>query len=346
MFFFKKRPLPRLAITFFVFCAFFGLAEAVNASTISGFVYAKSGRLPLPDIDVELLNNDEQMRSRQKTDGSGRYSFSNLPDGRYTVRVMAFRYDYEDQSIMVEIITLTARGQGSGNTMMMQDFYLVPRRGSLMELENGVIFAQEVPPDAKRQYEGAVADISRGRVEDGTTALRKAIAIFPRYYLALYQLGLQTFLDKKYGEAAQLFMTAGAVNQKSAAAYYYVGFSLYNLGKDYNKAALVSLETARTIAPSSVQVLYLLGKVERAEGNFLTAESHLIQAKKMARVSIPEIHKELAQLYANDLKRYENAADELESYLKASKLATEDEAKTRKVISDLRAKATPPAKTT
>lgn len=345
MSFVASQPFRISVIVLSTIMSVFAFFQNATASTISGYVYAKAGRIPLPDIDVELLNNDYQTRGRTKTDGSGRYTFSGLPDGYYTVRVMAFRYDYEDQEAMLEIVTLKTTGQGVGNTYMTQDFYMSPRRGSLLETESAVVFAQDVPPEAKRLFDMAVADLSRSRIDDGVEGLRKSLNLFPKYYSALYRLGMEMFLQKKYGESVQLFMTAAAVNEKSATSLYYVGYSLHNLGKDYNKGAIVALENALTLAPSSLQILYLLGKIERSEGNLVNAEKHLLHAKKLAKVGIPEIFSELAQLYANDLKQYDNAADELEAYLKVSRLPSNEEKKTRKVISDLRAKAKQTAKT-
>ena len=83
----------------------------------------------------------------------------------------------------------------------------------------------------------------------------------------------------------------------------------------------------------------MLGKVERSAGKFTDAEKHLLQAKKLSNSKTPEIHKELSQLYADDLKKYKEAADELELYLKSSKLKDEEERKTKIVISNLREKA-------
>ena len=71
----------------------------------------------------------------------------------------------------------------------------------------------------------------------------------------------------------------------------------------------------------------------------LDAEQHLLSAKKQSPTKVPEIQKELAQLYANDMKKYKEAADELEQYVKASKLSDEDNAKTKQLIADLRVKA-------
>lgn len=334
-----RRFLSRSAVFSASLFVIFLLASIASASSVSGFVYAKASRLGLADIDVELLNENHQTRNRTKTDSSGRYTFGGLTDGRYFVRVMAFRYDFEDQEADVLIDTLTINGSGQGNALIIQDFYMTPKRGSLAETELGVVFAQEVPQAAKKLFDSAVNDLSKGRPDEGISELRQAIAAFPNYYAAIHRLGMEMFSRKEYGEAAQLFMKASSINEKSATSLYYVGYALHNLGPQFNKSAIVALESALEKASASVQVAYLLGKIQRVEGDFTNSEKHLLLAKKLSRSPVPEIHSELAQLYANDLKKFDAAADELELYLKASKLPSEEEKKTKKVISDLRAKA-------
>lgn len=323
----------------------FLFASNVFASSIQGFVYDKQ-RNPMSNIDVELLNDYYQMIKRTRTDGAGRYNFEGLNDGRYTVRVLAFRYDLEDQEIPVEIYTQSIQsnpGSGSqitqGTGTFIQDFYLLPKKGGLKEAELSVVFAQEIPKEAKTIYDKAIKDLSDKKAEEGVKGLMEALKIFPDYYLALTRLGSELFVRGQYKEAVAVYLKATQVNQKSAVSYYYLGFSLYKLGKDYNKAALASLNKAAVLAPASPQVFWLLGKIERSMGNFADAEKHLLQAKKFSTSSNPEIHQELAQLYANDLKKYKEAADELELYMKAAKLSAEDEKKTKKIITDLREKA-------
>lgn len=308
-----------------------------GASTIAGTVYDRQ-RNSLPDIEVELLNDFYQMSQRTRTDGAGRYQFNGLNNGRFTVRVYAFRYDLDDQSQQVEINTQNIRG-GEGSGYFQQDFYLLPKKGGLAESELGVVFAQDIPPDAKKNYEKAVKDFSDKHPEEGFNELNKALELLPTYYLALYEMGKELYLLKRYEDAASYFYKSAEVNPKSANSFYYLGYSFYNMGKDYNKAAITSLTQAYALAPASMKVLYALGKVERAEGNFENAEKYLLQAKKLSKVGIPEIHKELAQLYGNDLKRYKEAADELELYLKASKLDDTEIKQIKKIISDLREKA-------
>lgn len=329
-----RKSVFRLILLLFVF-SFSGNALA---STIAGFVYDKQ-RNPLVDVDVELLNEYYQVRSRTRTDGTGKYQFGGLGDGYYTVRVLPFRYGYKDQSQLIEINTITARGTAGGNGYFTLDFYLNPRKGSMLEGETGVIFAQEVPKEARENYENALKSFSKSQTEEGLRLLDSAVKIFPNYFDALNRLGKELARQKKFGEAAQSLIKAAEINPKSAESFYYLGYSLNQLGRDFNKAALTALTQASVLAPDSIQVLYTLGKVEREEGKFDLAEKHLLKAKKLADTAVPEIHKELSQLYGNDLKKYREAAQELELYLKASNLSKDDEKNIKKLIESLRKKA-------
>ncbi len=316
---------------------FFLIQNAYGISTIQGTVYDKQ-RNGLAEIEVELLNDYYQTQSRTKTDGSGRYYFNGLRDGRYTVRAFAFRYDLEDQEIPIEVLTQNIRG-GEGTGYFQQDFYLAPKKGGLAETETSIVFAQEIPLEAKKLYDKGIKNLAGKRTNEGIIELNQAVQIFPDYYLALNRVGRELYIIKKYKEAIPFLIKAVEVNNKSAISFYYLGYSLYNLGKEYNKSAIASLNQAYLLAPSSIQVLYVLGKVERSAGKFNEAEKHLLQAKKLSKIPMPEIHKELAQLYADDLKKYKDAADELELYLKASKMDASAAEQTKKVISGLREKA-------
>jgi hypothetical protein len=309
------------------------LVQVSLASTIGGFVYDQR-RNPVVQVDVELLNENYFTRARVKTDGLGRYQFSGLSDGRYYIRVLPFRFNLQDQT--QEVIVNTLSILGSGNMNFEQDFYLARKEGGLGDTVTGVVFAQEVPKEAEKLYEDGEDDLSNDRTVDGIKKMLAAIKIFPMYYAATQRLGIQLLTDKRYMDAAKLFIRAAEINPKSSRAFYYMGFSLNKLGDEYNKAALKALEKAAALATSSWEIVYLIGKIERQEGNYAAAEKFLLKSKKLADVKIPEIHIELAQLYGNDLKQYDKAADELEQYMKSSKKKDEN---IKKKIADLRNKA-------
>jgi tetratricopeptide (TPR) repeat protein len=337
----KSRPLmvnAGLGIFLLVTILIFSQG-AFASSTIIGNVYDKQ-RNPLVDVDVELLDDLYRVMpgGRTRTDASGRYEFNGLGNGNYTVRVFPFRYDLEDQSLPIEINTQNFRG-GQGSGYFSLDFYLQPRRGGLADAELGVVFAQEIPPDAKKLYDKSLDDLAKKRTTEGVGGLIEAVKVFPTYYNALHRLGKELYVLKKYEDAYPYFLKAVEVNPKSATSFYYLGSSLHNLGKQFDKSALSALNQAHTLAPASATVLFALGKVERSLGNFQNSEKHLLQAKKLSKTVQPEIHKELAQLYADDLKKYDEAANELELYLKASKMKDAEEKQVKKVITGLREKA-------
>lgn len=312
------------------------ISQQTYASTIAGFVY-DNRRNPLVEVDVELLDDYYRLINRTKTNASGRYEFNGLKDGRFTVKVLPFRYDFTDESAMVEIANVANVAGGQSNSYMTQDFYLSPRKGSLAETELGVVFVQEVPKEAEQLYTAALRDFSKKKNTEAIIGLRKAIAVFPNYYSALHSLGKELFLKGEYGEALQFLLKAAEINTKSPTTYYYLGYALIKL--NYNKAAIIPLTRALFLSPSSVQVLYLLGIAELSEKKYAEAEKHLLQAKKLSKTVIPDILWQLAHLYGNNLKRYKEAADELESYLKAGEFDDTHKSKVKKIIAELREKA-------
>lgn len=334
-----KPIYQRLLTSSGLFILFVGTALA--ASNVQGTVYDKQ-RNALPDVDIELLNDNYQSLQRTKTDGAGRYYFNGLSDGRFTVRAFAFRYDLADQEIPFEIQTLTVRGT-EGVSTVVQDFFLVPKKGSLKESELGVVFAQDVPADAKASYTQAVKDLAGKRDVEGFQGLKKSLELFPKYYDALHRFGVELYIRKQYLESASVFMQAVEINPKSATSFYYLGYDFYNLGDKYNKAARTATKEALTMAPASLQVLMLMGKVERRDGNFVEAEKHYLLAQKLSSNKIPDIQWELALLYGKDMKKYNEAATELEIYIKLKAGDAAEEQKVRKLIADFRAKSKLPS---
>ena len=334
-----KLPAVTAATAFCIIVWALCFAQAAHANNIiAGTIYDKANT-PLADIDVELLDEYQRLVQRQKTSGSGRYEFVVRNSGRYYIRVFAFRYDLQDETRELMIANVASVPGQQGSSFNMEDFHLMPRRGGLKDAELSVVFAQNIPKNAERVYTKALEDLSKKRSDEGFAGLQEAIRIFPDYYAATVRLGHELYVRRQFLDSAYAYLRAAEINPKSATSFYLAGNSLFNQGKEYHKSALTALTEALKLAPASPPVLLLAGMAERSLGKFQDAETHLLLAKKHSPNKVPEIQKELAQLYANDLKKYKEAADELELYVKASKLSSEDEVKTRKVIADLRAKA-------
>ncbi len=323
----------------FVTSAILFFAQATNAAhIISGTIFDKS-RNALADIEVELLDEYYRAKGRQRTTSSGRYEFTVNNEGRYHVRVYAFNYDLVDETHEIYVSGVSAIPGEASSSYTNEDFYLQPKRGGLADAELGVIFAQDVPKEARKLYLHAVDTLGKKKTADGIMELAEAIKVYPDYYDALKKITRELFVAGKFVESFQYARRVVEVNPKSAVGYYFMGASLNRLGSEYGKAAVTALDEAAKLAPGSTQVLFLLGKVQRSQGDFAAAEKHLLMAKKLSTTKSPEIHIELSQLYANDLKKYGEAADELESYAKAIKLSDAEEKVIMDKVANLRIKA-------
>ncbi len=326
-------------ITLLICLCPYGIFAQANNS-ISGFVFT-TGRTSLPEIPVELQNENYQTISRVRTDGSGRYLFARLSQGRYYVKVLPLGTSFEEQTTEVEIVNIARQSGGSVRFSavdnVQKDFYLRDKRTIRTGPSvTGVIFAQEIPPDAKRLYEQAQDDFDDSKKQtEVTDSLLKAIDIFPTYYLALDKLAQQYVKIGDFKNAATVASKATEVNPKGFESWYTLGYAHYKLNSP--NEAVNALSTAVELNPGSVNALFVLGSSLRLSGKYVDAEEKLLKAKKLASAPIPEIHWQLALLYTNNLKKYPEAVKELELFLKANPTFGEAE-KVKELIKKLKAK--------
>lgn len=286
-----------------------------QGSRIQGQVM-DSNRRPVPDVYVELLNDVETVIRRMKTDGGGTFFFGNLISGRYLIRARPFGTNLEEQTQEVEINGFIGGRQVAD--MQQRDFYLKVKKNpaDANDKAPGVVFAQDVSAEAKKAYDGALADLESNRADQGIQGLRNAIMAFPKYFLALERLGVELLKRQKYDEAIQLLERAVAVNEKSGNCWYGLSYSYFAL--DQTAKAVDTAKKASTLSPDSADIALMLGISLRKVQQYDEAEEALVKAKKLADGKKPDILWNLALLYAHNLKKYKLAADELEEYLKLS----------------------------
>jgi hypothetical protein len=306
-------------------------ASAQNRSTISGYVFAP-GRAPVAQAAVELRNDVSSVIARVRTDASGHFIFRGVPSGRFVVTVMPLGTDFQEQSQDVEIAGVGVRGQLIPDNPQL-DFHLKVRKGSEPTGVNEVVFAQEVPEEAKRLYKSAILDLDGSRTELGISELKRSIEIFPTYLQALERLGAEQLKQERFADAAKTFSVAVTVNQRSFVSWYgltYANFALTNW-QTVVDAAGKALELER----NSVNTLILLGIAQRNLKKYEDAEKSLVRARKLDGLKTPDLYWNLALLYAYNLKKYQDAADALEQYLKSNP-AIPDDTNVKKLIKQLR----------
>ena len=122
------------------------------------------------------------------------------------------------------------------------------------------------------------------------------------------------------------------VNARAYPSWYALGFAQYHLKQ--LPAAVESFRRAVLLNEKSINANLWLGMTLRQNARLDEAETYLKQANLLAETKLPDVHWQLALLY-NQLKRYGEAADELEMFLKAQPDAR-DAQQIRKLIQKFR----------
>src|SRR4030095_15669940 len=160
-----------------------------SLNTIEGRVTSSSGR-PLSDLRVMLKNGNYSEISSTLTDASGRFRFPNLASDNYYVLVEPGETDYERVQQRIAVMPFQAK---HGEVFRL-DIQMVPRKSSAaifgpINASNSVVFHQDVPETAKKEYEQGIKSLEKGSFDSAVQSLKRAIEIFPDYYDALERLG-------------------------------------------------------------------------------------------------------------------------------------------------------------
>jgi Tfp pilus assembly protein PilF len=309
-------------------------------NSISGLVFGES-RAPVSDTYVQLLDELGQTITQTRTSGSGRYAFHGLSSGRFKVRVFPVGTDYMEQTQEVILAPVSAI-PGSGAENQQIDFYLRLREGANAGPFGvpGAIFAQEVPDEARKFYEQGISELRQKREKEGFENLKKALDVFPNYFLALDRLGTEYAargnISPSYFEAARILLTkALEVNPKSYSSMFGLGFTQYHQGMI--KEAVENLERAIGVYNNSTNGYLWLGIAQKKAGKLVQAEASLKRANDLSKGKVADVHWQLAGLY-KDQQRYAEAAAELELFLK-NKPDARDAEKIKQLIGQLRQKA-------
>lgn len=334
----KKNTL----IIFILLFVYFLKVENVFAqNSINGVIF-DSDRKPVAKIDVELLDEFERLLKSTKTTNAGLYFFQGIRGGVYFVQVRVDGTNFKSVKERIQIgqgnRTNRTTGAVSGSEVIQVNFNLeiVRRNENQTPLNNEVIFAQTIPPEAEKYFDNALKKLKDSRSDEAIAELENAIKIFPEYFLALEKIGYQYLAKNKFAEAENVFSKAFEVNPKSFSAKSGLGIAQFKLGKKLEAAKMV--EEAIILNPSSANSFLFLGQIYRDLKEYEKAETNLKKAKELSKNKLADVHWELALLYYYNLNRYTDAANELELYLKANPSA-DNKKQIEKLIKMVREKA-------
>lgn len=305
---------------------------AQGRNSITGFVFAEA-RTPVPRVYVELQTDTYSTISRVQTNNSGMFTFNGLASGRYVVTVMTNGTDYQEQSQAVSLVPLSVI-QGRGSVAEQVDFYLRVKSRKSPLASPAVVFAQDVPADAKALYDAGVADLAAAKEAEAYDKLKRSLEIFPTYYYALDKLGNEYVAKGHYQAAIVLLTQAVKVNPRSFSSAFGLGLAEFRVNRLDN--AVEQFRNALNMDKESANANLWLGISLHAKGQAQDALNQLKKANTLSNGTVAEVHWQLARVY-KDLNKFAESANELELFLKYKPDATNAE-EVKKIIQHLRSK--------
>jgi len=303
-----------------------------SSNSISGHV-TDNQRTPISDLRVELLNEVDTVIQTVKTNGSGLFVFRKLSDGTFQVRIQTAGTNYIGQTKRVEL----ARPLGFGAAFEEIEFTLSTNNHTVVN-KPGVVFVQDVPDAARKEFQKASELIQKAnKRDDAYAALRQALQLFPQYFDALELMGTEQVRDQHYEEAIPFLAKALEVNSRAYNSVFALGVAQFNLKQV--PSSIESFGRALLLNDKSINANLWLGIALRQTTRPEEAETYLRQADRLSESKLPDAHWQLALLF-NQLKRYKEAADELELFLKLQPDSRDAEL-IKKLIAKLRQQSKP-----
>ncbi|MEW6131430.1 MAG: tetratricopeptide repeat protein [Acidobacteriota bacterium] len=295
---------------------------------IQGTIYYPGGRRLDVRAKVRLrsLVGAEQFTL---ADENGAFTFRRLQGGSYVITVDAGNM-FEMASERVDIIEPARRRHDPGMVLTVQ-INLQPKQ----HLPKPVGTIAVIPDEAVKLYNEALELVKKGDNKKAIEQLNAALKIFPDYFAALNELGVQHMRLKEFNKAEGYFKNATKLAPDAFTPRLNYGVLLVQM-KNYPKAVDELYKALQKNAASAIGHLYI-GRALVNLGSYDDAEKFLQLAVKYGndKDELAETHRYLGAVYI-ERQQHQKAADELEKYLSLSPDA-KDAHKISDIIKQLRA---------
>jgi superkiller protein 3 len=215
----------------------------------------------------------------------------------------------------------------------MVDFVLKRKMNPGDNPAREVVFTQTIPDAARVEYERGAEAVKGDKFEQADAALKKAIELFPDYFLALELLGTEYVKRGQFDSALPLLAHAVEVNRRAPKSLYALGVA--NLKLNHLAESIEWLKKAASEDSSNPNTYVMLGQAYGNNREYDQSAKALRKAIELGGNQVAEVHFYLASIY-NKQSKYAEAVKELEIYLKEGKDI--DRAKIKAAIDNLRAK--------
>jgi predicted Zn-dependent protease len=302
-----------------------------------GSVRDTDGRL-VDSIRVSLMDDNYQTIRTVFTDASGRYRFPPVRTGSYSVRVVPVGSPYEEETQQIDLQTLNGGRRGkttSATEPVLVDFVLRRKKSAVEQRVNQVVFAQNIPETARAEYKHGAERLKANMSDEGISALKRAIEIFPDYYLALELLGTEYVKRGELNAALPVLTHALEINHAAPKSLYALGVAYLKLKRPAE--AIQWLSKAAEQDGGNANVHMMLGLAYGYNNSLKEAEASFKKAYQLGGSQAMDAHLYLAAIY-NKQGKYTDAVQALEMYLKEANDKDTDKVKVRELIAKLKVK--------
>jgi tetratricopeptide (TPR) repeat protein len=279
-----------------------------QGGSIYGKVFLPGGSM-LNERAKITLQTDRGIKSTVFTDDRGQFEFKSLTPAIYEIVIDADPVRFETAHAKVEVFPSAP----SLVNITLKDKKPADAKGG------GVVTVGEldpaVPVAARKEFQKAGESAQAGKVDDAIGHLRKAISIYPRYLMALNDLGTYLLSQGKLEEAAAQFTTAIDVDPKAFNPRLNLGIVLVQQ-KQFAKAA-EWLKSAIAINGESPAARLYNGYALEGLNDQVSATSELESAHTLGGANFAVALFHLGQIYARNGDRMK-ARQMFEQYLKES----------------------------
>jgi len=309
---------------------------------IRGKLIMASGRDSDQRIEVKLEKSTMQPIQTTYTDSAGGFEFRNLAPGSYYISITLEGYEAVRQQVEV----MNSFGNASVTIFLNKPAVDTRSRSTGLDAEDRDVIdisqmKENLPKKAVQDYEKALDEKKKGKIESAIKLLQEAIRVAPNFYHAHNNLGLLYQSLKRYMDAETEYKRSRELNAKTERPLINLG-SLYieqaELQKDNAELtgqmldqALDALEAAVKLNPRSASAYYLLGSANY-KSSFLEEAEAAFKKAYYFDPSLSRVHLVLANIYVREGK-WQDVIGSLDAYLKENPKAPD-----RARIEEMRAK--------
>jgi tetratricopeptide (TPR) repeat protein len=303
----------------------------VEDYTIRGKIIVANSR-EIDRIEVKLEKVYGQTLQINYTDASGNFEFRGLAVGSYFVTVNLDGYEPVRQG--VEVVNFF--GGNAATIFLSKPAVILKDRPVGLDADDPDVvdvsqMKENLPKKAVQDYEKAIEEKQKGKIESAVRLLEEAISLAPNFFHAHNNLGILYLSSKRYGDAEKEFQRSHVLNAKTERPLVNLG-RLYieeaglqtgdqnNSGKLLDEA-LDALEQAVKVNPRSAVGYFFLGQANYRSSFYEEAEAAFKKAHQIDP-NMGAARLMLSNVYVKEGK-WEQVIENLDAYLRENPKASD-----------------------